>query len=260
MQRVSSDIVHRHCALFLDFDGTLADIASRPEGVVVAPGLVDTLSALRDVLDGALAVVSGRPIEQLDEFLKPLSLPSAGVHGAQRRRADGTVDHHEVQIPDEIAAMLQGLANDHPGVLVERKPGAIAVHYRMAPEFEGSCIATMERVARLAPDCMLLLGKMVAELKPTSVSKGRAIDAFLRESPFIGRTPLFAGDDTTDEAGFIAVQARGGVGIKVGGGASAAHTVIDSPRALRDWLAEALARLQGPAGTDRTPSLFPTGP
>jgi trehalose 6-phosphate phosphatase len=231
-----SSLVSLRTALFLDFDGTLADLADRPEGVTVAPGLVATLARLRDLLGGAVAVVSGRPLAQLDAFLAPLELPSSGVHGAERRSADGTLHHVESSISPDVIASLQAIADAHAGVLVEAKPGAVAMHYRLAPHLEAMCIGAMQRAASYTPGCALLIGKMVAELKPASVSKGTAIDAYLGELPFEGRHPVFAGDDTTDEAGFAVVQSRGGIGIKVGPGASIAATRLPSPAALREWL------------------------
>lgn len=226
----------RDDALFLDFDGTLADLADRPDAVVVAPGLVDGLNLLRGRLGGALAIVSGRSIAQIDNFLAPLELPAAGVHGAERRRIDGVTLHMEHTIPDDIVESLEGFAALHAGVLVEVKPGAVALHYRMAPELEKQCIAAMQHAAAHAPGCAVLLGKKVAELKPVSADKGAAITAFLEEPPFKGRRPVFAGDDMTDEGGFAVVQARGGIAIKVGTGPSIATHSLASPKALRHWI------------------------
>lgn len=223
-------------ALFLDFDGTLADLAERPEAVTVAPGLVELLDALRGQLGGALAVVSGRPIEQIDHHLSPLQLPAAGVHGSERRGADGQLVRGVTRLVDDATVdSLQALADEHPGLLLEKKPGALALHYRLAPEHEALCVAAMRAVAT-RPGLTLLHGKCVLELKSAEVGKGYAIEAFLREPPFEGRTPVFAGDDTTDEAGFAAVQARGGIGIKVGEGGSIALQRLASPGALREWL------------------------
>ena len=226
----------REDALFLDFDGTLADLAERPDAVVIEPGLVAAIVRLRDHLGGALAIVSGRSIAQIDAFLTPLELPAAGVHGAERRRFDGITLHHEHTISPDIIESLQAFAALHAGVLVETKPGAVALHYRMAPQLEALCVGAMQRAATFAPGCAVLLGKKVAELKPATADKGGAIAAFLDEAPFRGRRPVFAGDDMTDEGGFAVVQARGGIAIKVGTGPSIATHSLASPKALRHWI------------------------
>jgi trehalose 6-phosphate phosphatase len=135
-----------------------------------------------------------------------------------------------------VAERLQALATAHPGLLVERKPGAIALHYRLAPQCEALCHSAMEAALAHSPGMDLLAGKMVVELKPAAASKGRAIQAFMREPPFAGRLALFAGDDTTDESGFAAVQAAGGAGIKVGPGATQAFHRFSTPHSLRAWL------------------------
>jgi len=235
-------------ALFLDFDGTLVDIVERPEAVSVEPGLVELLASLQRQLGGALAIVSGRPLAQIDAFLAPLALPAAGVHGTERRRADGVLQHLPVDaIDDELAAPLQALADAHPGVLLERKTGSLALHYRLAPQCEALCLAAARRIVDTTAGLALLHGKCVAEIKSALVGKGRAIDAFLAEPPFIGRHAVFAGDDTTDEAGFAAVQARGGIGIKVGEGPSLAQQRLLSPAAMRDWLRELDRHLASPS-------------
>lgn len=223
-------------ALFLDFDGTLVAIAETPEAVEVPAGLVPLLVELHDLLDGALAVVSGRPIDVLDRFLAPLRLPSAGEHGVQRRDAEGRVQE---QAPPDLRPVLEAanaLAARHTGLLVERKHAAIALHYRLAPHLETLCRDTLAEAVGSDPAVEVLHGKCVVEVKPAGVNKGIAIDAFLKEAPFEGRRPFFAGDDTTDETGFAAVQTRGGLGFKVGPGTTHAQARLASPRAVLDWL------------------------
>ena len=234
------------CALFLDFDGTLVDLAATPEGVVVAPGLVDALAVLRDRLDGRLAIISGRPIEQIDTMLGPLILPVAGVHGMERRAADGVL--HYTPVPDisAVQACALHLASTHPGLRVEQKRGALALHYRQAPELESLCRAEMLRAIRDCPDLLLLHGKMVIEAKPAGVTKGTAIRDFMAEAPFIGRRPVFAGDDATDEAGFACVQEAGGLGLKIGAGPSVARHRIATPQALRAELMHAARTAPSP--------------
>ena len=239
-----SDYLCPGCALFLDFDGTLVDIAPRPEAVVVPEGLLDTLRGLEDYLGGAVAVVSGRPIAQIDGFLHPLRLPAAGVHGAERRRADGSLSFLDTPALDRVEAAAQQLAREHEGLLVERKRGSLALHYRQAPALEALCLAVMEDAVQASEGLALLRGKMVVEAKPSGVSKGHAIEAFLQEPPFAGRTPVFIGDDVTDEVGFATVQRLGGLGVKVGEGASVASHRMANPVVMREELERALGRLQ----------------
>lgn len=244
MQEKDLPVIDESCALFLDFDGTLAELAPQPDAVTVPPELIETLSSLRLRLGGALAVISGRPIEQLDRLLAPLQLPCAGVHGVERRRADARLVRMELAVQaslDRLAEQADALAARHPGLLVERKPGALALHYRLAPAFEAACINLMERAVADDPTLALLHGKQVIEAKPQAASKGRAIEAYMHEAPFIGRKPLFVGDDVTDEAGFAAVQQLGGCGIKVGGGATQARLRVADPATLRAWLRRAPA-------------------
>ena len=233
-------------ALFLDFDGTLADIAPSPDAVRVASGLVPLLAALQQQLDGALAIVTGRPIDDVDQFLAPLQLPTAGEHGAQYRLPDGTRPSlGQPPLADAIEVM-ESLAAQHAGLLVEHKPHSVALHYRHAPELQQLCRAAMEQVVAARPGVELLAGKFVFEVKPAGIHKGQAITVFMSAPPFQGRTPIFAGDDVTDEPGFDTVQQFGGRGIKVGEGPTAARHRCLSPAALRGWLAAARSSLATP--------------
>ena len=233
-------------ALFLDFDGTLVALAETPEAIHVPPALVPLLSDLHDLLGGALAVVSGRQIDSIDRFLAPLRLPAAGEHGVQRRNAKGEM--HEQRALDLTAVLdvANELARVHEGLLVERKHAAIALHYRLAPQLEAVCRDALTRAIDGEPQFELMHGKFVFEIKPAGVNKGGAIEAFLREAPFAGRVPVFAGDDTTDESGFAVVQPRGGIAIKVGAGPSQALHRLESPRATFEWLVAARDQLAGP--------------
>ncbi|MGZ5180530.1 MAG: trehalose-phosphatase [Ramlibacter sp.] len=228
------DILSPACALFLDFDGTLVDIAPEPGAVVVPCSLVPTLSSLQGYLAGAVAVVSGRPIREIDQYLAPLRMPVAGVHGAERRSAEGDLDRLAASPSlQEVERAAVGLAHRHPELLIERKSASLALHYRRAPQFEQLCIDVMEQAVAQTPGLVLLRGKMVVEAKPGGVSKGSAIEAFLREPPFVGRTPVFVGDDVTDEVGFSTVQRLGGLGVKVGEGPTVAWQRLPHPGALR---------------------------
>ncbi|MGJ7580180.1 trehalose-phosphatase [Variovorax sp. RHLX14] len=238
--RLTSD-----AALFLDFDGTLVALAETPEAIEVPPALVALLTDLHEMLGGALAIVSGRQIDSIDRFLAPLRLPAAGEHGVQRR--DATGDMHEQHTPDLhfVLDAVNELAGKYKGLLVERKHAAIALHYRLAPELQAICQETMTRIVDGQPQLELLHGKFVFEVKPFGINKGTAIDAFMREAPFVGRRPVFAGDDTTDETGFAVVQPHGGVAIKVGTGPTQALHRLDSPRAVYEWLVAARDAVEG---------------
>jgi trehalose 6-phosphate phosphatase len=216
-------------------------LAEQPEAVIVPSGLVDTLGALEKYLGGAIAMISGRPIEQIDVFLHPLRLPVAGVHGAERRSWDGTVNlmsTHPLQLV-EVAA--EALAAQYPQLRVENKRGSVALHYRQAPELEPLCVQAMQSAVEESPGLTLLRGKMVVEAKPGGASKGQAIESFLKEAPFAGRMPVFVGDDFTDEVGFSTVQRMRGLGVKVGEGASVAWHRLESPAVLRHELQAAMA-------------------
>lgn len=235
------EILRPSCALFLDFDGTMVDIAPQPHAVHVPEPLFAVLRDLTALLQGAVAVISGRPIAQLDAFLDPLRLPVAGVHGAERRGADGRLHLLDTHPLDHVEAAACELAARNPGLLVENKRGSLALHYRQRPELEALCLATLQQAVDESPGIVLMRGKMVAEAKPGGASKGQAIEQFLREAPFAGRTPVFIGDDVTDEAGFSAVQRLGGIGIKVGEGDSVAWRRVSDPAALRQELEAAVA-------------------
>jgi trehalose 6-phosphate phosphatase len=235
------DILYPSCALFLDFDGTLVDLADQPEAVIVPSGLVDALGALDKYLGGAIALISGRPIEQVDAFLHPLQLPVAGVHGTERRARDGTVTLLSTHPLEQVEEAAMALAAQYPPLRVENKRGSVALHYRQAPELEPLCLQTMQSAVEESPGLTLLRGKMVVEAKPGGASKGHAIEAFLKESPFAGRMPVFVGDDFTDEVGFSTVQRMRGLGVKVGEGASVAWHRMESPAALRNELQAAVA-------------------
>ena len=227
-------------ALFLDFDGSLVELAATPDAVHVDDDLLRLLEDLEDCFGGALAIVSGRPIAQLDDYLAPHRFPAAGLHGLERRRGDGTpasISAPSDQLAD-IANALDAFAAAHPGVLVEDKGATIALHYRRAPQFADACGTIMrDLAAQYGDELGLLTGKMVFELKPAHIDKGQAIDGFMAETPFAKRTPVFCGDDVTDEPGFAAVNRHGGVSIRVGdNGSSAARFRIADVGALFAWL------------------------
>jgi trehalose 6-phosphate phosphatase len=232
-------------ALFLDFDGTLTDIASRPDAVMVADDLPGLLVQLHRRLGGALAVVTGRAQGDIEPMLEPLRalLPAAYEHGAVRRSANQVLTLAPAPQLKRALAAAQSLADQHPNLIVERKRGSVALHFRLAPALASTCVATMAEVARQDSSLQLLHGKAVVELKSAQVGKDLAIEAFMAEAPFAGRLPVFAGDDVTDEPAFVTVQRMGGDGIKVGLGETAAAHRIDHPAALRQWLQQSLHQL-----------------
>ena len=233
-------------ALFLDFDGTLVDIAAQPDWVVVPDGLISLLALLSDRLNGALALVSGRSLVDLDAYLTPLKLTCAAEHGAVHRLAGRQPTAAARPALHDIVRVASALAAQHAGLGVEIKSHEVALHYRHAPELELVCLEAMAEAVKRTPGTELLRGKFVFDIKPAGISKGTAIQTLMDLPTFKGRLPLFAGDDTTDEAGFSAVQLMGGDAVKIGAGASAAHHRCTDPATFRAWLATCATRLQGP--------------
>lgn len=225
-------------AFFLDFDGTLAEIVDDPEAVSLSPARISLLAKLSDHVGGALAVISGRSIDQLDRFLEPLRLPLAGVHGREIR--DGAGHLRRADMDDAVIGAVADLADRfsaaRPGLLVERKPASVAIHYRTAPRFADEAIDFAARHAAERPDLKLLHGKMVVEIAAGHRTKGDAIAEFMREPPFEGRRPVFAGDDVTDEDGFQAVARHGGIAVKIGRGPTAARWRLEDADSLHLWL------------------------
>lgn len=238
-------------ALFLDVDGTLVEIAETPHSVRPDPDLPDILSDLKTALGGAVALVSGRPLNVLDGFFAPLVLPAAGLHGLERRRADGHITR-PVTPPAAMTAAREAMkefANGQSGLLIEDKDLTIALHYRKAPALEKAVTAFAESlIARLDEGLVLQRGKMVVEIRPSGPDKGTVIESFMAEAPFIGRIPVFAGDDVTDENGFAAVNRLGGHSIRVGNGPSLAKKRMANVKELISWLRQLNERLSEPAG------------
>lgn len=223
-------------ALFLDFDGTLVALAAQPELVEVPQGLAGTLAELHRRLNGALALVSGRRLLDLDGFLAPLLLPAAAEHGAQRRTADGLMISAPPADLGQVLQAAEDLVARHPALKLERKNLALSLHYRQAPELEALCLQVMREALERSQGIELMQGKCVIDVKPAGFSKGTAIAAFMGEAPFAGRMPIFAGDDVTDEAGFEQVRRMGGKTIKVGPEPTAAQFRCASVAHLARWL------------------------
>lgn len=229
-------------AYFLDVDGTLIDIADTPDAVQVDAALLDLIARLHRASGGAVALVSGRAVADLQRRLGRLRLPLAGQHGLERRDAAGKL---HLQRPSAsrraIKAALAPVLARHPGLLLEDKGLALALHYRRAPHLAAYALRLMARLAAAAgPGLELQRGKRVAELKPAGVDKGTAVTAYLAEAPFKGRRPVFVGDDLNDEHAFAEVNRLRGVSIKVGRGASCARYRLRDVAAVRTWLMAAL--------------------
>lgn len=231
--------LRRDQALFLDFDGTLVDIAAAPNLVQLSAGLPRLLCELSQLLDGAVAVVSGRALDELIHLLAPFPGALGGQHGLRRRRCDGNI----LRCPVEPAiarshSALASFASRHDGVMLEDKDGALALHYRQAPSLAAACRAFAECLVFANGGALKAIeGKMVVEVMPRSAGKGKAIAAFLSERPFRGRVPVFVGDDTGDEDGFAVVDRLGGISVRVGAGATVARHRLADPSAVLAWLA-----------------------
>jgi trehalose 6-phosphate phosphatase len=230
--------------LFLDVDGTLLDLAPRPEAVVVMPELLADLRAAERSLGGALALVSGRPIAQLDYLFAPLRLAAGGVHGAEiRRRPEGPVvtltDGH---LGEEAWQALSRLLGEFPGSYAENKGVSFAVHYpepgTNIPCLKHALLALMKQIAVSGNGLKLIAGHAVFEVQLRGFDKGRAIRRFMKQKPFLGRRPVFIGDDEIDRAGFDAALARGGLAFSVGIDMPGLTGKFADPDAVRSWLHE----------------------
>ena len=225
-------------ALFLDVDGTLLEFAATPECVNVPPGLVARVAGLQRHLGGALGLVSGRRLAQLDELFAPLRLPAAGLHGLERRHADNHVDP---PTPPSLLRVLHRKAElvveRFPGALVEDKDSTVALHWRGNHEAEQPLRDLADAALPWLHDYRLQAGDGVVELRPAGTDKGDAIAALLDEPPFAGRRPVFVGDDLTDEHGFEVVIARGGLAVLVGDRTpTLASYRLGAPRDVLAWL------------------------
>lgn len=242
---------HLDWALFLDIDGTLIDIAPTPTSVMVPPDLPNLLRSLSRLLDGAVALVSGRSLADVDRLFAPLVVAAAGQHGAEIRWPDGTTN-----IFDAAARKLGGLlpkvaafAKARPGMLIENKGMTIAVHCRQVPQYQAELGEFLSELAAKSGGRLETIGgRRVFEIKPRNFSKRTAVEHFMRTAPFAGRLPIFIGDDRTDEDGFAAVQAQGGYAIRVGpDGPSRATWRIASPAQTRAFLSHAVEVLSADA-------------
>lgn len=231
--------IARRGALFLDFDGTLVDIAPTPDGITVPAGLPGLLTRLVERTRGATALISGRTVETLDRFLSPARLPAAGGHGAELRRTPGGPLEHAAtpEVPGAWIALAEALAANHPGALFEQKPHGFTLHARGCPPALPGFAEALAELVSADRRFALLHAHMAVEIRPAGTDKGRALASLMRQPPFAGRVPFFVGDDVTDEDAIAAAESLGGRGFRV-----ADH--FGDPDGVRAWL-EAIAAENG---------------
>jgi len=227
-------------ALFLDFDGTLVALAPTPDAVAVGADVHDALWAANATVRGALAIITGRTIDDVTGHLGDLAVPVSGSHGNERRWPDGRREQpgEEVRQTAEAirSAVRDRLADDADGLIFESKDWSAAVHYRQRPDREGACRKATEAVVSRYSDWEVLRGDMILEARLKGPSKASAVRSFMEEAPFSGRSPVFVGDDVTDEDGMRAAMDCGGYGVKVGTGESVAAYRLPGPEAVIAWL------------------------
>lgn len=230
----------RNSAILLDVDGTILDIAPTPHSVVVPPRLLETLALVGERASGALALVSGRPIANLDLIFAPLRLPSIGGHGAEIRpdAKQDAYEHRAATLDRGLRQTLRDIAARYPNVATEDKGYSMALHYRLALEHGLSVVDDVFRVCRAYPPetFELLTGKAVIEVKSVGFNKGTAVRELMTYPPFAGRAPIFVGDDTTDEAAFEVVPEFNGFSISVGRKVPGVDAVFPAPNDVRCWL------------------------
>ncbi len=234
----------RDRAFLLDIDGTLLDLAPSPRQVWVPIGLRRTLTRLADLTGGALALVSGRSLNEIDLIFSPLQLAAIGVHGAEMRvSGDGEVQSRTQPLSKALKRKLATVAELGRGILVEDKGYSLALHYRLAPDKGAEVLAAVRKICADAGDeaVEILPGKLMVDIKPAATNKGKAVCDLMRCPPFTGRRPIFIGDDTTDLTVFGVIPQFGGQSYSVGGIDAAVDGHFDTPEAVRTWLAQVAA-------------------
>jgi trehalose 6-phosphate phosphatase len=229
------------CAFLLDIDGTLLDLAPTPSEVVVPPGLAEALSGLHMRTDGALALVSGRSLADIDRIFSPMLLPAVGGHGAEMRLStDGEADAvHAPPMDKDLKKRFVAIAKLDPGILVEDKGYSVALHYRKAPHFERMIYDAVSAIRADLPEAPVevLPGKAVCEIKHSGVNKATGVIELMQHEPFIGRKPIFIGDDVTDESVFAIMPKMKGLSFAVGRKSQGVDGHFDTPADVRRWLA-----------------------
>ena len=234
--------------MLLDIDGTLLDLAPTPREVWVPPGLTTTLNRLLEKTSGALALVSGRSLNDIDLIFAPEQFPSVGGHGAEMRLTTDSeaVATHAPPMDKELKRRLAAIAKLSPGILLEDKGYSLALHYRLAPHAEKAIYEAVSLIRADLPNAPIevLPGKCVCEIKHSGFSKASGVIELMRHEPFKGRRPIFIGDDVTDESVFAIMPDFGGLSFSVGRRAQGVADHFDEPRDVREWL----ARLVGEQG------------
>jgi trehalose 6-phosphate phosphatase len=230
-----------HCAILLDIDGTLLDLAPTPREVWVPPGLSKTLNRLLEKTSGALGLVSGRSLNDIDLIFAPDQFPALGGHGAEMRVSpDGeAVATHAPPMDKELKRRLAAIAKLSPGILLEDKGYSLALHYRLAPHAEKAIYAAVSLIRADLPNAPIevLPGKCVCEIKHAGFTKATGVTELMTFEPFKGRRPIFIGDDVTDESVFAIIPDFGGLAFSVGRRAMGVADHFDEPREVREWLA-----------------------
>jgi trehalose 6-phosphate phosphatase len=231
-------------AILLDIDGTLVDLAPTPREVWVAPGLAKTLNRLLKRTSGALALVSGRSLNDIDLIFAPEQFPAVGGHGAEMRLSTDSeaVASHAPPMDRELKLRLAAIAKLSPGILLEDKGYSLALHYRLAPHAEKAIYEAVSLIRADLPNAPIevLPGKCVCEIKHSGFNKATGVRELMTHEPFKGRYPIFIGDDVTDEAVFGIMPDLGGLAFSVGRRAQGVAGHFDEPRDVREWLAHLL--------------------
>ena len=228
------------CAILLDIDGTLLDLARTPREVWVPPGLAATLHALRERTKGALALVSGRSLNDIDLIFAPDRFPGVGGHGAEMRLSTDSeaVATHAPPMDKELKGRLAAIARLSPGILLEDKGYSLALHYRLAPHAEKAIYEAVSLIRADLPNAAIevLPGKCVCEIKQAGFDKATGVRELMNHEPFRGRRPIFIGDDVTDESVFAIMPALGGLAFSVGRHANGVAGHFAEPGDVRAWL------------------------
>src|ERR1700730_9829418 len=228
-------------AILLDIDGTLLDLMPTPRQVWVPPGLANTLDRLLTRTSGALALVSGRSLNDIDLIFAPAQFPAVGGHGAEMRliAAGEAAVIHAPPMDKELKRRLAAIARLSPGILLEDKGYSLALHYRLAPHAEKAIYEAVSLIRADLPHAPIevLPGKCVCEIKHAGFNKASGVIELMNHAPFKGRRPIFIGDDVTDESVFAIMPDFGGLAFSVGRSAQGAAGCFDDPAPVRDWLA-----------------------